>query len=143
MAKIRKLRKRRLYYNNNSWTGYGLVSGDLFNSIKRSAERRGILFKITIKDAWRQFIKQNGKCYYTGEKLKILCLSRKTKDRTASLDRKNSKYGYTRRNIAWVTKKVNMMKGRLRSNDFVSCCKKIALQSHCSSSKSTAKCNRD
>jgi len=126
MIKIGKLKKIPKFYNSKRWRGFGDLSGNTFCQIKYSAVRRGIPFRITIQNAWEQFLKQDGRCALTGIKLKILSLARNKKNTTASLDRKNSKYGYTRNNIQWTIKKINVMKGTMNNNTFKRWCVKVA-----------------
>ena len=63
------------------------------------------------------FLKQNKKCALTGSELEI--------NVTASVDRIDSKKGYTKDNVQWVHKKVNLMKGTMSQKDFIETCKSV------------------
>lgn len=113
------------------WTGYGDISGDFWGShIVRSANgdkgrRNAIPLTITIKDAWEQFLKQEGKCAYT--KLPLLFPKHgKDKAYTASLDRIDSSKGYELGNIQWVHKDINIMKNKFTNEHFIAMCNLVA-----------------
>ena len=57
--------------NHYLWKGYGEISSDIWNKIRRGANRKrlSILFDITIKQAWEVFQKQKGKCALSGVKI--------------------------------------------------------------------------
>ena len=72
-----------------------------------------------LEELWK---KQKGRCAYTGEKL--------YPGKNASIDhiRPISKGGISsKKNLQWVTKKVNDMKRNFTHREFISLCKKIAL----------------
>lgn len=75
---------------------------------RRSKEKLGLEFDLTLEDIKKQWEKQKGICPYTGWKLKIAeCLSskksiKKSPDR-ASLDRIDSTKGYIKGNIQFVS----------------------------------------
>ena len=50
---------------------------------------------------------------------------RGNKNRTASLDRIDSKLGYTSNNIQWVHKDLNYMKSDLDQSVFIEWCRKV------------------
>lgn len=106
------------------------ISGSYFRSIFNGAKRRGLIFSITIEDAWNQFVKQNGKCAESG---RDIVLSRSTnkkcntyQEQTASLDRIDSSKGYTVDNIQWVHKDIQKMKMGMSQDDFHMWCKLVA-----------------
>lgn len=101
--------------------GYGEITGNLFGRYKRGAKIRNISFEISAKDMWEIYIKQNKKCAISGVEIPI------TKpERTAPLDRIDSKKGYTTNNIQWIHKSINTMKWNLSQKDFIQWCKVIA-----------------
>jgi hypothetical protein len=108
------------------WRGVGDLGKTFFTNCRRNAKSRNILFRITIEDAWRRFEQQNGICALSGVPIK---LSGNTeygrKENTASLDRIDSNKGYTKNNIQWVHKTVNIMKNTTSQLEFIRWCKKI------------------
>lgn len=78
------------------------------------AAAKKISFDLDFKFIKKLFLEQNGKCYYSGIPM---ALSSK-KDRkgqaasynVASLDRKNSSFGYTKDNVVWTLNCINMLK---------------------------------
>jgi len=109
--------------NNIKFTGYEEISGQLWSSYKCGAERRNIYFDITIEYVWNLFLKQNKKCALTGKN--IYFGRTNTSQKTASLDRINSKKGYVKNNIHWIHKDVNKMKMDLELEYFLSLCNDI------------------
>lgn len=113
------------------WTGIGGISGNHWDSIKRSASgakgnRVPIELSITMEDAWNQCLKQEGKCALTGLTL-VFNYGRKTGlEHTASLDRIDSSKGYTIDNIQWVHKVINFMKRTYDQDYFIEMCKLVA-----------------
>jgi hypothetical protein len=108
-----------------AWKGHHKISGRYWNGVKGNAKGRNIPFKITIEDAWNQWLIQNGKCAYTNLDLELYgCggIIGTWPCGTASLDRIDSSKGYTIDNIQWVHKTVNKMKWDLSQEDFVNFC---------------------
>lgn len=83
------------------------LSGTVFSRIKRSAKKRNLSWKVSIKYLWNLFLIQKGKCALSGIKIKLCRNSQKS---TASLDRINSNSGYEVGNIHWVHRDVNTIK---------------------------------
>lgn len=110
---------------HHSWSGFGRISGKLWNKIKYNAKTRNIDFKITIKQAWDKFLKQNGQCSLTGLKLIFGRTALTTWAKTASLDRKDSNSDYNINNVRWLHYKVNMMKGKMGDREFIYWCRKV------------------
>lgn len=107
------------------WNGSNLISGAIVCKYKHSAAKRRIPFEISAQDMEDLWIKQGGTCIYTGEKLTLPAYT-KDNSYTASLDRIDSSKGYTRDNIQWVTKNVNIMKMAVPHEEFVRICKQVA-----------------
>jgi hypothetical protein len=98
------------------------ISGKFFSNVKYEAARRGIEFDLTIDFLDGLIRGQNHKCYYTE-----LPIDAKTRDSiTASLDRLDSSKGYTKDNVHFVIKDVNMMKWTLKEKRFTQLCKLVA-----------------
>jgi len=110
---------------HSSWKGFGRISGHLWSKIKKNAEKRHIPVKITIKQAWEKFQRQNGKCSLTGLKLIFGRTALTTWAKTASLDRKDSNSDYNINNIRWLHYKINMMKGKMSDKEFIYWCCKV------------------
>ncbi len=110
----------------STWTGYGSLSGCLWNKIKKSAEKRNINFDITIEQAWDLFIKQDKKCALSGVDLTMLANHTKLAHLcNASLDRIDSSKGYIEGNVQWVHKDINFMKMNLPEEKFKEYCSLI------------------
>lgn len=58
---------------------------------------------------WNLFLKQDRKCALSGEPIQFSSKVHKF-DRTDSMDRIDSSKGYTRENVQWLHKHVNLMK---------------------------------
>jgi hypothetical protein len=104
--------------------GYKEIFATHWNGIRKNALSRDLKFDINVKYAWKLFLKQNRKCKLTGVPIQFStkCWS---KDATASLDRINSTKGYTKDNVQWVHKEINMMKQQYKTEKFFDWCKKI------------------
>lgn len=92
--------------NSSNWQGYEDIGKTEYNAIKNSALSRNLFFDLSIKYLWELYIQQNKRCYLSGLQIGFYGC----KKRTASLDRLNSKLGYTIDNCKWVHKDVNMIK---------------------------------
>jgi hypothetical protein len=106
------------------WKGHGEIAGIFWRNICRGAKNRNHKIKITIEDAWNQFLKQNRKCALTGEELSF-DYTKSIKNCTASLDRIDSTKDYTLDNIQWVHKIINIMKHCYNQDNFISWCNKV------------------
>ncbi len=82
---------------------------------KHRAKRKGIEFELTDEMIQRKLIEQNYKCYITGVQLTMDTL----KYNSFSLDRKDSKLGYTEENTIIVTKFINWCKNDLDLDEFI------------------------
>ena len=107
--------------NNPAWKGYKDVPGKTFSKLKRDAERRNLCFEITIEDIQEQFEKQHKTCAFSGVTLIF--------GHTASVDRIDSREGYTKDNIQIVHKQLNMIKRDTPNEEFISWCVLVARHS--------------
>lgn len=123
---------RRLNSQHPAWSGHGEISGDCWGRIKNGSNRRNrkILFEITIEQAWNLFLAQDRKCAISGVLLKFSDKSPRFDytSCTASLDRIDSKAGYTIDNVQWVHKIVNSMKWDSSDSELIEWCKLVAQQ---------------
>lgn len=104
--------------------GCGEISKSHFTKIKDNAIRKKIEFNITIEEMWDLFIKQNKKCCLSGQDIHfgVSCRSR---TKTASLDRIDSRKGYIKENIQWVHKDINYIKYNNSDRELYEICKKV------------------
>jgi len=100
------------------------LSKDKWRDIMR-ANKRGINIDVSESDVVQVFNNQKGRCAITNIPLLFGKYSCCEYDNVASLDRIDSRYGYTKGNIQWVHKMVNKMKGSLLQEDFISFCKNV------------------
>lgn len=95
---------------------------------KHRAKRKGLEFNIDENFINYLLIKQNYKCYYSDIKLDMIYIGSETNNfnpNTLSIDRINSKLGYTKDNVVLVTAIVNSMKNDLSENLFLNSIKLI------------------
>lgn len=92
-----------------------------FNRFKISAELRGICFEISIDDISFIYEKQNRLCALTGWEIYFPEIGHPQKT-DASIDRIDSKMGYTLNNVQLIHKKVNMMKQSYTQEEFKEVC---------------------
>lgn len=108
---------------NGMWKGYEDLSGRLYGHYKSNAKKRGIDWKVSIEDLWEVYLKQNKKCAYTDVELIIGVINESSRTAiNASLDRIDSKIGYTKDNIQWVYKPINNLKNTLSHDEFLNLC---------------------
>lgn len=98
---------------------YKDISPSYFRRLKQTAEQRNIEFNITQKDIWSQYIKQGGKCFYSGIEIIFHKDSNKSYKCSASIDRVNPYGHYTPDNIVIVHKRVNYMKSDLLPHELL------------------------
>lgn len=97
---------RRKGKQNPKWKGHGEISGGYWSNLEKNANKRNIIFDITIQEAWGLFQKQKGRCAISGVSIVMGARGKQT----ASVDRIDSDKGYSLDNIQWVHKDVNLMK---------------------------------
>ena len=117
--------KKRCGKSNPNFTGYQEIGGRYWNNLKKHAiEKRKLIFKISIKNAWELFLQQNRKCALTGM---ILHFPPRDDEycRTASLDRIDSTKGYVKGNVQWVHKDINKLKSDFPQKEFIELCNKV------------------
>lgn len=112
--------------NSVVFTGYEEIGGKLWSTIKRRARHRKLEINLDIKEAWKLFMVQKRKCALSGLPIVFGTSNSKTSVTTASLDRIDSRKGYSLENVQWVHKTVNIMKSTLPNDFFIAMCKRIA-----------------
>lgn len=116
------------FEKSSNYKGVGKLSQSKFSHIEWGAKKRNIEFNITKEYAWKLYLEQNNKCYYTN--LDIELKVRNSGNMTASLDRIDSSKGYIEGNIVWVHKDVNLMKNVFSETYFLNLCNLI-VNNHC------------
>ena len=111
--------------NNSQWRGVGDMPGAYWSNFRASARYRKIKLRITQKEAWGLFLKQERKCALTGVTL-TFDTRRERRDGSASLDRIDSSKPYVKENIQWVHKDLNNMKKGLPQDRFIEWCHKVS-----------------
>lgn len=104
--------------------GYEQISLAYWNHLINGAKERGIGFKLTIEEAWQQFLRQQSRCALTGQ---VIFFARcyGVDLQTASLDRIDSSSGYIVDNIQWTHKDINMLKGSISVERFIQLCQLV------------------
>jgi len=117
-------------YKNGSeshrWRGYEDIPKTFFDTLKAKAKQRNYVFDISIQDIWERYIKQNKKCNLSGVPIKFYKQIKLRNKITASVDRIDSKKGYTKDNIQIVHKIINVMKNDFTNEEFIRLCKIIS-----------------
>jgi len=106
---------------------YGNLRKGYLNRIAYGAKKRGLIFDLSIADAYEIYIRQDKKCALS--KLPIKLPSPKTKHnifQTGSLDRIDSDDGYTINNTQWICIAINTMKLDYPENRFIELCNLVA-----------------
>ena len=95
--------------------------GDLtlteYTRLRRSAEKRGYAFEVSIEYLWNLFQKQKQICAITGDYIPNI--------KEASLDRIDSSKGYIEGNVQWVTYQANVSKHIMTMEQLYKFCKKV------------------
>lgn len=89
------------------------------------AKGRGLVFDICAKDIRELFDEQEGLCALSGQPIQLPKNS-KYSTVTASIDRIDNTKGYLKDNIQLVHKKINMLRGSLEVDEFISLCKMVS-----------------
>lgn len=123
--------EQRTVRRKKSWKGYKDISGDLWRTLQEGARKRSYVFEITIEEAWNVYEKQKGVCALSGFPIyldaSLGSLNKRGYQKgTASLDRIDSKRGYTADNIQWVHKDLNKLKSNWPEDYFLEMCKAVA-----------------
>lgn len=87
------------------------------NKLKRSAEKRGYAFEVSIEYLWNLFQEQKQICAITGDYIPSI--------EEASLDRIDSSKGYIEGNVQWVTQQANLSKHIMTMEQLYEFCRKV------------------
>lgn len=85
--------------------------------LRRSAEKRGYSFEVSIEYLWNLFQKQKQICAITGDYIPSI--------EEASLDRIDSSKGYVEGNVQWVTQQANLSKHIMTMKQLYEFCRKV------------------
>lgn len=113
---------RKAGSQNPNWKGHIDIPANLFGILKKSAEVRNIAVDVTMQDLQEAWDIQGGRCAISGMPI---FLGGKEKGYTASVDRIRQQEGYTKSNIQWVHKDVNLMKNRFSEDYFFAVCEHV------------------
>ena len=116
-ANNRKRKGTKAKENNPAWRGYKDVPGKVFSRLKSGADRRGLVFEITIEDIQETYEQQHKSCAFSGLPL--------TWGHTASVDRIDSREGYTKDNIEIISLKPTSIANLTASPRYVPVSKKV------------------
>ena len=113
--------------SNPKFTGHEEIQGAYFSGLRCAARRRELDFELKIEDAWELFVRQDRKCAITGLELELAKnnTDHRTGNYTASIDRIDNSRGYTIDNVQWVHKRVNVMRGNMSMDEFVTLCSAV------------------
>jgi hypothetical protein len=108
--------------NNHPSGMVGAVRVSWLEAFSKSAVSRGYLWELTPEIVNELYIEQNGLCALSGLSISWSSVGW---DHTASIDRIDNNIGYTIDNIQLVHKKINMMRGVLPVDEFISLCNAV------------------
>lgn len=92
-----------------------------------SARRRDIQITVTQEEAFSLYVAQDRACTLSGRHIYFTTLRTKyNRYTTASLDRIDPSKGYALKNVQWVHKIVNMMKGSLSQSEIIDWCSAVS-----------------
>jgi hypothetical protein len=115
-----------IIYKNHGLKKYpGNIYSFTWHSILNGAKEKKFEINITPEYIWGLYLRQNGLCNLTGQKIVFSDSYRNYKIQSASLDRINSKKGYIIGNVQWVHKTVNKMKLDFSLDRFLYLCNTI------------------
>ena len=104
--------------SNPNWKGHKNIPASLVSRIKFGAESRGIKYSLSNDYLDSLWIESKEQCSLSGLSIEI--------GTTASLDRIDSSKGYSRGNVQWVHKNINLMKRSIDQAEFIDICRQVA-----------------
>jgi hypothetical protein len=119
-AKGTSHKNRNYDYLRDEYSGFRIF-------LSKAKARSLVSCDITLDDLKNQWILQNGKCTYSNVDLVLPTKENKTKNRlyTASLDRVNSKLGYNKDNIHFISVACNFAKNNMSHEQMLEFCRII------------------
>lgn len=106
--------------------GFGGIGGTLWSRLISHAIERGMAVSVTCEYIWNLFQSQDGKCALSGLELTIPSKFTAPESQcTASLDRIDSSKGYVEDNVQWVHKRINLMKNKHTTEEFIDLCRAV------------------
>jgi hypothetical protein len=96
-----------------------------FNQFKAGAELRGLIWNLSLDDLADLYEEQKQRCALTDLDIAFPLVGHSQKA-LASIDRIDSKKGYTKDNVQLVTRQVNMMKQAYDQDMFIATCIAVA-----------------
>jgi hypothetical protein len=105
---------------------YSTIAGRatvFLRNAKKSAQKRGQEFNLTVKDIVDCWQNQKQICAYSGRKMTL----ESGKINTVSIERIDSKVGYTSQNTILVCQAINRMKSDFKYEQFYYLCRDVAL----------------
>lgn len=118
-ANCTRLMKKNIKIENQP---YIEKDGDIqayISKVENRALGKNMYFSVDSNYIYNILEDQNRECYFSGLRISF-------KDHTASLDRLNPKFGYTKDNVVLVQKDINIMKALLLPDKFIGYCNNIA-----------------
>lgn len=105
-----------------------ILNSLMFYRIKSNASKFGRKFSLSKKALYKLFLKQNGICALSGEKIILAntSLGCRRGESTASLDRIDNAKGYIPSNVQWVHKRINYMKHTISEKEFIFWCRRVS-----------------
>lgn len=100
--------------------------------LRRSAEKRGYTFEISVEYLWDLFQEQKQICAITGDYIPNI--------KEASLDRIDSSKGYIEGNVQWVTQQANLSKHVMTMEQLYEFCRKVLNHANQQPSTPLTKC---
>ncbi len=100
--------------------------------LKRSAEKRGYTFEVSIEYLWNLFQEQKQICAITGDYIPNI--------KEASLDRIDSSKGYIEGNVQWATQQANLSKHVMTMEQLYEFCRKVLNHANQQPSTPLTKC---
>lgn len=117
------LKREKLRVNH-----YEEISAQWWRRIRQHAIKRDMIFEIEMEYVWNLYEKQGKRCALTGLEIFFSPDGNKPHLQTVSIDRINSKIGYTKDNIQLVHKFINEMKTAITQEQFIAFCNLVALK---------------
>lgn len=105
---------------------HGIMPKKVWTKVMSNARKRGIEFSITQDEAMEKLQNQEFKCALTGMPITLPKSSSDPERYTASMDRVNSELSYTKGNVQWVHKDINILKRDFKEPYFIELCGKVA-----------------